>query len=83
VLGTPNKQEWPNLAEMPWFELLRPGYRKPNVFAEKYKERLTPAGYDLLCALFRYDPAKRPTAAEVLEHDYFKTEEPAPKQAIE
>jgi CTD kinase subunit alpha len=83
VLGTPNKQEWPNLAEMPWFELLRPGYRKPNVFADKYKERLTPAGYDLLCALFRYDPAKRPTAAEVLEHDYFKTEEPAPKQAIE
>jgi CTD kinase subunit alpha len=83
VLGTPNKQEWPNLVDMPWFELLRPGYRKPNVFADKYKDRLTPAGFDLLCALFRYDPARRPTAAEVLEHAYFTTEEPAPKQAIE
>ncbi|KAB5531283.1 kinase-like domain-containing protein [Coniochaeta sp. 2T2.1] len=83
VLGTPNKQEWPNLPEMPWFELLRPNYRKASTFAEKYKERLTPAGYDLLCQLFRYDPAKRPTAAEVLEHAYFTSEEPAPKQAIE
>ncbi|KAH8908365.1 Pkinase-domain-containing protein [Coniochaeta sp. PMI_546] len=83
ILGTPNKQEWPNLVEMPWFELLRPGYRKPNVFAEKYKDRLSPAGFELLCSLFQYDPAKRPTAAEVLEHAYFKTEEPAPKQAVE
>jgi CTD kinase subunit alpha len=83
ILGTPSRQDWPNLVEMPWFELLRPGYRKPNVFAEKYRDRLTPAAFDLLTALFRYDPAKRPTAAEVLEHVYFKTEEPAPKQAIE
>ena len=83
VLGTPNKREWPNLVEMPWFELLRPGYLRPNVFAEKYKEKLTPAGYELLCDLFQYDPAKRPTAAEVLEHAYFTTEEPAPRQAIE
>lgn len=83
VLGTPNKVEWPNLVEMPWFELLRPGYRKPNVFADRYRDRVSPAAFDLLCALFRYDPAKRPTAAEVLEHAYFTTEEPAPKQAIE
>lgn len=83
ILGTPNKQDWPNLVEMPWFELLRPGYRKRNVFAEKYKDRVTPDAFDLLTALFRYDPTKRPTATEVLEHAYFTTEEPAPKQAIE
>jgi CTD kinase subunit alpha len=83
ILGTPNKQDWPNLVEMPWFELLRPGYRKRNVFAEKYKDRVTSASFDLLTALFRYDPDKRPTATEVLDHAYFTTEEPAPKQAIE
>ncbi|KAG7289054.1 hypothetical protein NEMBOFW57_005416 [Staphylotrichum longicolle] len=83
VLGTPNRTDWPNLVEMPWFALLRPNYRKPNVFEEKYKDQVTPAAFDLLASMFRYDPDKRPTAAEVLNHPYFTTEEPAPRQAIE
>ena len=68
---------------MAWFELLRPTERKPNVFADKYRERLTPAAFELLQAMFLYDPAKRPTAGDVLEHPYFTTEEPAPGQAVE
>ena len=83
VLGTPNKQEWPGLVDMAWFELLRPIERKPNVFAERYQERLTPAAYDLLIRMFAYDPEKRPSAGEVLEHAYFVAEEPAPLQAVE
>ncbi|KAK0635263.1 kinase-like domain-containing protein [Bombardia bombarda] len=83
ILGTPNRTDWPNLIEMPWFELLRPGYRKPNVFAEKYKEQVTPAAFELLASMFHYDPDKRPTAAEVLNHPYFTTEEPASQQAFE
>ena len=83
VLGTPNKVDWPGLIDMPWFELLRPGHRKPNVFAEKYRERLPPAAFELLAAMFEYDPVKRPSAAEVLEHAYFTTEEPAPRRAVE
>lgn len=83
VLGTPTRSEWPGLVEMAWFELLRPTERKPNTFSEKYKERLTPAAFELLQAMFLYDPAKRPTAGDVLEHPYFTTEEPAPAQAIE
>ncbi|KAK4137646.1 Pkinase-domain-containing protein [Trichocladium antarcticum] len=83
VLGTPNRTDWPNLVEMPWFALLRPSYRKPNLFEEKYKEQLTPAAYDLLVSMLHYDPAKRPTAAEVLQHPYFTTEEPAARQAVE
>jgi CTD kinase subunit alpha len=68
---------------MPWFALLRPTHRKPNIFEEKYKEQLTPAAFDLLISMFRYDPDTRPTAADVLKHPYFATEEPAPRQAIE
>ncbi|KFY27980.1 hypothetical protein V491_00683 [Pseudogymnoascus sp. VKM F-3775] len=68
---------------MQWFELLRPTARRPNVFADKYRERVTPAAYELLEAMFQYDPAKRPTAGDVLEHPYFTVEEPAPQQAIE
>ena len=83
VIGTPNTTDWPGLVEMPWFALLKPGYRKASTLAEKYRDRLPPAGFELLEAMFRYDPDKRPTAAEILEHAYFKTEDPLPRQAIE
>ena len=83
ILGTPTKSEWPGLVDMPWFELLRPTERRTNIFAEKYRERLTPAAFELLQAMFLYDPAKRPTAGDVLEHPYFTTEEPVPAPAVE
>ncbi|KAI0491135.1 kinase-like domain-containing protein [Xylaria cf. heliscus] len=83
ILGTPNRKEWPGLADTPWFELLRPGYRKPNVFAEKYRERVPAAAFDLLAEMFQYDPIRRPSAADVLEHPYFTVEQPPPRQAVE
>ena len=83
VLGTPNKQQWPGLVDMAWFELLRPTARRPNVFEEKYKERVTPAAYELLVNMFQYDPNRRPSASDVLEHPYFTTEEPEPRQVVE
>ena len=83
VLGTPMRSEWPGLVDMAWFELLRPTERRANTFAEKYQERLTPAAFELLQTMFLYDPANRPTAGDVLEHPYFTTEDPMPKQAVE
>lgn len=83
VLGTPTVSDWPRLAEMAWFELLRPTERRLNTFAEKYQDRLTPAAFELLQAMFLYDPSKRPTAGDVLEHPYFTTEDPRPRQALE
>ncbi|UNI18861.1 [Pyruvate dehydrogenase (acetyl-transferring)] kinase [Purpureocillium takamizusanense] len=83
ILGTPNRQEWPGLVDMAWFELLRPTAKRKNVFADNYRDKLTPAAFDLLSSMFHYDPAKRPTAAEALQHGYFTTEEPLPRQAVE
>jgi CTD kinase subunit alpha len=83
VLGTPNKVDWPNLPEMPWFELLRPTHRKQNIFEEKYKERLPGAAFEIIASMLQYDPDKRPTAAQVLEHPFFTRDEPAPRQATE
>ncbi|KAH6655118.1 kinase-like domain-containing protein [Truncatella angustata] len=83
ILGTPNKVEWPDLIKMEWFELLRPSYRKPNIFAEKYKEKIPASAFELLASMFQYDPVKRPSAAEVLQHPYFTTEHPPPRQAVE
>lgn len=81
VLGTPTVEEWPSITDMQWFELLRPTERKASTFAEKYKDRVTPAAFDLLSAMFLYDPSARPSASDVLEHPYFTTEQPAPKRA--
>ncbi|EJP68518.1 CTD kinase subunit alpha [Beauveria bassiana ARSEF 2860] len=83
VLGTPNRYDWPGLVDMAWFELLRPTAKRRSMFAEMFSAELTPAAYELTQSMFLYDPAKRPTAGEVLAHPYFTTEEPLPKQATE
>lgn len=83
VLGTPTVQEWPGITEMQWFELLRPTERRRSTFEEKYKERVTEAAFDLLSAMFLFDPAQRPSASDVLAHPYFATEQPSPKRAVE
>ena len=83
VLGTPTRAEWPGLVDMAWFELLRPTERKTSTFAEKYQSRVTPAAFELLQAMFLFDPTKRPTAADALEHPYFTAEDPLPRPASE
>ncbi|KAG5974099.1 hypothetical protein E4U55_000118 [Claviceps digitariae] len=83
ILGTPSRQDWPGLVDMAWFELLRPAYKRRSTLAEKFGDKLTPAAFELLSAMFQYDPSKRPTAAEVLQHAYFTREEPLPRQAVE
>lgn len=82
-LGTPTRTEWPDIAEMPWFELMRPTERKKRTFEEQYGSVLSHAALDVVSKIFQYDPAKRPTSEEVLKHPYFVSEEPLPQQAFE
>lgn len=83
VLGTPSRSEWPGITELQWYELLRPSQRISSTFTEKYRERVSPEAFELLQAMFQYDPVNRPTASDVLEHPYFTTEEPRPAQVVE
>lgn len=83
VLGTPTRADWPNIVDMPWFDFLGPTERRKRIFEDTYRAVLSPAALDLVAQMFRYDPAKRPSAEEVLSHAYFTTEEPAPQQPIE
>jgi CTD kinase subunit alpha len=83
LLGTPTRSEWPNIIEMPWFELMQPSERRKRVFETTFKDVFSPAAMDLVQQMFRYDPAKRPTAEEVLGHAYFTEEEPLAEQAVE
>ncbi|QRD05358.1 hypothetical protein JI435_307600 [Parastagonospora nodorum SN15] len=81
VLGTPTIQDWPGIVDMQWFELLRPTERRPSTFEEKYKDRVSPMAFELLQAMFLYDPTARPSAADVLEHPFFTSETPPSKRA--
>ncbi|KAF3009642.1 kinase subunit of RNA polymerase II carboxy-terminal domain kinase I [Curvularia kusanoi] len=81
ILGTPAKEDWPGIVDMQWFNLLRPTERKPSTFEEKYRHKLSASAFELLSAMFLYDPAARPTASDVLEHPFFASELPAPERA--
>ena len=76
MLGTPNERVWEGFNKLPhvekWTfkEFPKSHWRKNFAF-------LTEQGFDLLSALLRYDPAKRITASEALEHEWFK-EKPLP-----
>ena len=83
VLGTPSRTDWPEMVDLQWYELLRPSQKTHSTFKEKYGERLSEQAFDLLSAMFTYNPTKRPTADKVLEHPYFTTEEPEPKPVLE
>ncbi|KAI4729742.1 Pkinase-domain-containing protein [Aureobasidium sp. EXF-10728] len=83
VLGTPSRSNWPGIVDLAWYELLRPAQKVSSTFAEKYQERVSPAAFDLLSAMFVFDPDTRPTASDVLEHPYFTTEEPKASKVVE
>ncbi len=55
VLGTPRRTEWPGVVDTAWFELLRPTERKPNLFAEKYKECVFLSAVDIQTLADAYD----------------------------
>lgn len=83
VLGTPTRQDWPAIIDLPWFELIQPVDRRKRVFEAMFQEVFSSAALDLVQSMFRYDPQKRPNAEEILAHPYFTEEAPKPMQAIE
>lgn len=83
MLGTPTRNDWPGIVDLPWFELMQPVERKKRQFENQYRDVFTAAALDLVTKMFRYDPAKRPNAEGVLAHPYFVEEEPSPEQAVE
>ncbi|KAK7399343.1 hypothetical protein VNO78_10525 [Psophocarpus tetragonolobus] len=78
VLGHPTLEKWPSLASLPhWQQDLQhiQGHKYDNtgLYNVVHLSPKSPA-YDLLSKMLEYDPRKRITAAQALEHEYFKIE---------
>jgi len=79
LLGTANDKIWPGFSSLPNAKKMSFAVQPYNNLRQKFPpETLTEAGFDLLNKFLTYDPAKRITAAEALNHPYF-SESPPPK----
>jgi len=70
VLGTPTKQTWPGMVELPEYKDNLAMY--PAQPLKKVVPRLDAAGIDLLSRMLQYEPAKRISADQAMQHPYFK-----------
>ncbi|ORX59922.1 kinase-like protein [Piromyces finnis] len=81
ILGVPTKQQWNDIDHLPESKNLKGFGDYKNTF-ESYMKQNAPtwnskSGFDLLTRMLIYDPKRRITAEEALDHPYFK-EEPLP-----
>ncbi|KAB8300219.1 hypothetical protein EYC80_000436 [Monilinia laxa] len=76
LLGLPTEATWPSFKRLPNARSLRlPKNPNPATQGSVLRSKfpfLTSAGSSLLSSLLSLNPAKRPSAQEVLEHEYFK-----------
>jgi len=81
LCGLPTEKTWPAFYRLPNAKSLKlprtPASSPPGFNRAKFPF-LTASGIDLLSSLLSLNPEQRPTAKEVLEHEYFR-EAPKPK----
>lgn len=81
LCGIPTDESWPGFRRLPHARALRlPKYalNTGSIVRARFP-LLTAAGSSLLGALLALDPARRPSARDMLAHDYFR-QDPRPKQ---
>ncbi|RFU81463.1 serine threonine kinase [Trichoderma arundinaceum] len=81
LCGVPSDDTWPSFRRLPNARSLRLPKQNPLATGSVIRARfpsLTAAGASLLNSLLALDPDKRPTAKEMLEHEYFR-QDPKPK----
>ncbi|KAI9253840.1 kinase-like domain-containing protein [Phascolomyces articulosus] len=77
VLGTPTKERWPTIDQLPDYSYLSSFPMCQNKLKLLSGLPKSESAFNLLASLLDYDPAKRITAEKALNHPYFQ-EEPRP-----
>lgn len=71
LLGTPTVQDYPGIVDLPDYTPDLPPYPPPRNGLAALVPTLNETGVDLLNKMLQYDPARRITAQEALEHVFF------------
>lgn len=78
IMGTPTIENWPDIENMPWFEMLKPRVNIKSRFQSDFEPLMSKDGFDLALKLLELVPSKRLTAEQALQHPYF-TADPKPE----
>lgn len=70
ILGTPSELVWPGVTRMPDWKRSVANYRAKS--PSDIVPGLCAAGQDLFMKMLTYDPSKRISGKEALQHEYFR-----------
>jgi cell division cycle 2-like protein len=84
VLGTPNEKIWPDFVNLPSVRKIKFPHQPYNNLRKKFPKispnggvTLSDCGFDLMNKLLAYDPSRRMTCEDALNHAFFAEFPPA------
>ena len=78
LLGSPSVSDYPGIVDLPDYPKEMPPYPPPRLGLASLVPTLDSTGVDLLSHMLQYDPGRRITAAQALEHPFFYELQPPP-----
>ena len=79
LLGTPDDTTWPKVSKLQYYDMIlsqNGGRKYASRFEDKFAALQCPHAKDLLRKLLAMDPAKRISADDALDHEYFWSDPP-------